>query len=82
MVEKMDSLSSLSDIYNLVIENCVKEYGISASARELWLDPLVPVEIKENKVILATDIDSNAIRSTACISQSWNHSLPISWDFL
>lgn len=53
----MDSLSSLSDIYNLVIENCVKEYGISASARELWLDPLVPVEIKENKVILATDIE-------------------------
>ncbi len=53
----MDSLSSISDIYNLVVENCVKEYGISASARELWLDPLIPIEMKGNKVILATDIE-------------------------
>lgn len=53
----MSSLSSLSDIYNLVIDSCVKEYNISASARELWLDPLIPVEMKGNKVILATDIE-------------------------
>lgn len=53
----MDSLSSLSDIYNLVIDNCVKEYGISESARELWLDSLNPIEMKGNKVILATDLE-------------------------
>jgi len=50
-------LSSLSDIYNLVIDNCVKEYGISESARELWLDPLEPVEMKNNRVTLATDLE-------------------------
>ncbi|MGN0688395.1 MAG: chromosomal replication initiator protein DnaA [Oscillospiraceae bacterium] len=50
-------LSSLSDIYNIVVENCVKEYGLSNSARELWLDPLEPVEIKNNRVTLATDKD-------------------------
>lgn len=53
----MDSLSSLSDIYNLVVENCVKEYGLSESARELWLDPLVPMEMNGTKVILATEDD-------------------------
>ncbi len=53
----MNSLSSLSDIYNLVIDNYVKEYGISESAREIWLDPLVPVEMKGTKVILATEDD-------------------------
>lgn len=57
MVKKMDSLSSLSDIYNLVVDNCVKEYGISASARNLWLETLTPIEMKGNKVILATDIE-------------------------
>lgn len=56
MVNTMD-LSSLSDIYNIVVENCVKEYGLSNSARELWLDPLEPVEIKNNRVTLATDKD-------------------------
>ncbi len=53
----MDNLSSLSDIYNLVVDNCVKEYGLSESARELWLDPLIPVEMKGNKVIIATDLE-------------------------
>ncbi len=53
----MDSLSSLSDIYNLVVENYVKEYGISVSARELWLDPLVPIEMSGSKVVLATEDD-------------------------
>ena len=55
--EKMDTLSSLSDIYNLVVENCVKEYGLSESARELWLDPLIPVEMKGTTVVLATEDD-------------------------
>ncbi len=50
-------LSSLSDIYNLVIDNVVKEHNISESARELWLDPLEPIEIKNNRVTLATDQD-------------------------
>lgn len=53
----MDNLSSLSDIYNLVIENFVKEYHMSESARELWLDPLVPVEMKGDKVILSTEFE-------------------------
>ncbi len=53
----MDTLSSLSDIYNLVVENCVKEYGLSESARELWLDPLIPVEMKGTTVVLATEDD-------------------------
>lgn len=51
------SLSSLSDIYNLVVENCVNKYNISSSARELWLDSLTPVEITNNKVILAIDVE-------------------------
>lgn len=51
----MDNLSSLSDIYNLVIENCVNEYGLSDSARSLWLDPVVPIELKGNKIVLGTD---------------------------
>lgn len=53
----MDNLSSLSDIYNLVVDNCVKEYGFSESAREIWLDSLIPVEMKGSKVVLATDVD-------------------------
>ncbi len=53
--EKMETLSSLSDMYNLVVENCVKVYGISESARDMWLNILTPVEIKGNKVILSTD---------------------------
>ena len=53
----MENFSSLADIYNLVIDNCVKEYGISESARILWLDPLEPIEMKNNRVTLATDLD-------------------------
>ena len=53
----MKSISSLSDIYNLVVENYVREYNTSASAREIWLDTLEPVEMNGNVVILATDID-------------------------
>ncbi|MCI5668018.1 MAG: chromosomal replication initiator protein DnaA [Oscillospiraceae bacterium] len=53
----MKSISSLSDIYNLVVENYVREYNTSASAREIWLDTLVPVEMNGNIVVLATDID-------------------------
>ena len=53
----MSSLSSLSDIYRCVVDNCVKEYGISSSARELWLDPLVPVRMDGNTFVLATDLE-------------------------
>lgn len=51
----MKSISSLSDIYNLVVENYVREYKTSASARELWLDSIEPIEMKGNVVVLATE---------------------------
>lgn len=51
----MNNLSSLSDIYRCVVDNCVKEYDISSAARELWLDPLVPVRMDGNVFVLATD---------------------------
>lgn len=51
----MKSISSLSDIYNLVVENYVREYKTSASARELWLDSIEPIEMKGNIVVLATE---------------------------
>ncbi len=57
MVKNMDSLSSLSDIFELVIDNYVKEYNISESARNLWLDSLEPVEMKGNTVVLSTDLE-------------------------
>lgn len=53
----MNSLTSLSDIYKIVVENCVKAYNISDSARVLWLDQLVPVQMDGNKVTLATDVE-------------------------
>ncbi|CCY17663.1 chromosomal replication initiator protein DnaA [Eubacterium sp. CAG:786] len=53
----MKSISSLSDIYNLVVENYMQEYNTSTSAREIWLDTLKPVEMNGNIVVLATDID-------------------------
>lgn len=53
----MNSLTSLSDIYRCVVENCVKIYEISDAARELWLDPLVPVKMEDNSFILATNIE-------------------------
>ena len=51
----MNNLSSLSDIYKCVVDNCVKEYDISSAARELWLDPLVPIRMEGNTFVLATD---------------------------
>ncbi len=53
----MNSLSSLSDIYKIVVENCVNAYNISDSARDLWLDQLVPIQMDGNKVTLATDVE-------------------------
>lgn len=50
-----NNISSLSDIYNLVVENYVREYNISASAKELWLDALEPISMEGNVVTLATD---------------------------
>lgn len=52
-----NNISSLSDIYNLVVENYVREYNISASAKELWLDALEPISMDGNTVTLATDTD-------------------------
>ena len=52
-----NNISSLSDIYNLVVENYVREYNISASAKELWLDALEPISMEANVVTLATDTD-------------------------
>lgn len=53
----MDSLTSLSDIYKCVVDNCVKEYDLSDTARDIWLDPLRPVKMEGNTFILATDIE-------------------------
>lgn len=53
----MNQLTSLSDIYRAVVDNCVKEYDLSAAARELWLDPLVPVRMDGNIFVLATNHD-------------------------
>lgn len=52
-----NNISSLSDIYNLVVENYVREYNISASAKELRLDALEPISMEGNVVTLATDTD-------------------------
>ena len=51
----MNSPSSLSDLYKMVVDSYVKTYEISDTARDLWLDTTVPVEIKGNTVVLATD---------------------------
>ena len=39
----------------MVVDSYVKTYEISDTARDLWLDTTVPVEIKGNTVVLATD---------------------------
>ncbi len=51
----MNSPSSLSDLYKMVVDSYVKTYEISDTARDLWLDTTVPVEIKGNTIVLATD---------------------------
>ena len=48
-----NNISSLSDIYNLVVENYVREYNISASAKELWLDALEPISMEGNVVTIS-----------------------------
>lgn len=53
----MDSMTSLFDIYKMVVDNCVKEYDLSDTARDIWLDPLVPVKMDGNVFVLATDIE-------------------------
>ena len=53
----MDSMTSLSDIYKCVVENCVKEYDLSDTARTYWLDSLEPVKMEGNTFVLATDLD-------------------------
>lgn len=55
MVKKMDSMTSLSDIYKLVVDKCAKEMPLSDTARNIWLDPLEPVKMEDNTFYLATD---------------------------
>ena len=58
MVKKMSSLSSLSDIYKRVVDNCMEEYNdLSNSARALWLDPLVPVKMDGTTFVLAAETE-------------------------
>lgn len=58
MVKKMSSLSSLSDIYKRVVDNCMEEYSdLSNSARALWLDPLVPVKMDGTTFVLAAETE-------------------------
>lgn len=53
----MESLTSISDIYNRVVENCAKAYDLSDTARNIWLEPLEPVRMDGNTFVLATDVD-------------------------
>ncbi len=51
----MNSMTSLSDIYNCVVDNCMKQYNLSESARELWLGSLIPIKMEGNVMTLTTD---------------------------
>ncbi|MGN0680208.1 MAG: chromosomal replication initiator protein DnaA [Oscillospiraceae bacterium] len=53
----MNSMSSLSDIYNCVIENCMQKYNVSDTAREMWLNSLIPVKMDGNVFTFSTDSD-------------------------
>lgn len=53
----MNDLTSLSAIYKCVVDKCVKEYEMSDTSRELWLDPLVPVRMDNNTFVLATNLE-------------------------
>ncbi len=53
----MDSMTSLSDIYNRVVENCAKAYDLSDTARNIWLEPLEPVKMEGNTFVLATNLE-------------------------
>ncbi len=48
-------MDNLADLYNAVVDNCVEEYNIAESARNLWLDSMSIVDMKDGKVYLATD---------------------------
>lgn len=53
----MNDLTSLAAIYRRVVDNCVKKYDMSDAARELWLDPLVPVRMDSSTFVLATNLE-------------------------
>ena len=57
MVKKMESMTSLSEIYKCVVDNCIKEHDISETARNIWLDTLKPVKMEGTTFVLATDTD-------------------------
>lgn len=54
----MNSMSSLSDIYKLVVENCVKANNFSDTAREIWLDSLTPVKMDTEKSVFVLSTES------------------------
>lgn len=51
----MNNPSSFVELYKLVIDSFVEENEISDQAYNLWFRPLVPIEMKDNKIILSTD---------------------------
>lgn len=50
-------MNSLSDIYKVVVDNCVTQYNLSETARTMWLNPLVPVKLENGVFTLSTDVD-------------------------
>ena len=51
----MNNPSSFVELYKLMIDSFVEENEISDQAYNLWFRPLVPIEMKDNKIILSTD---------------------------
>ncbi len=52
----MNSMTSLSDIYKVVVDNCVSQYKLSEMARDMWLGSLVPIKLEGNIMTFSTDI--------------------------
>lgn len=55
--DKMNSMTSLSDIYKVVVDNCVTQYKLSETARDMWLGSLVPIKMEGNVLTLSTDTE-------------------------
>lgn len=66
----MISMTSVSDIYKVVVDNCVAQYKLSETARDMWLGSLVPIKMEGNVLTLSTDTDFK--RDTlATLYQPW-----------
>lgn len=50
-------MTSLSDIYKLVVDNCVTQYNLSETARDMWLNSLVPIKMEGSVMVLSADSD-------------------------